>query len=164
MESSKTPAHKTISSRGFISTEEQELLRVIENFTDAIEKKDLEMIMSFYAPEIVAFDMMTALKYEGTSDWRKVWQQALPMMDGHLTSEMRDLSIDVAQDVAICHSLINVKLTGGSLNHDTWMRWTAGFHRTNGNWLITHEHTSVPVDTQTGKAMMDLVPEGPLKH
>lgn len=40
----------------------------------------------------------------------------------------------------------------------------AGFHKVNGRWLITHEHKSVPADMRTGRAMMNLPPDGTFTH
>ena len=41
---------------------------------------------------------------------------------------------------------------------DYWVRTTNAFRRVDGNWLITHEHVSLPVDLRTRTAVMDLVP------
>jgi ketosteroid isomerase-like protein len=41
---------------------------------------------------------------------------------------------------------------------DFWLRWTACYRKANGKWLITHEHVSVPVDMESGKALLDLKP------
>ena len=39
-----------------------------------------------------------------------------------------------------------------------WVRWTACFRKIDGNWLIVHDHVSVPTDFATGKALLDLEP------
>lgn len=41
---------------------------------------------------------------------------------------------------------------------DRWLRWTACYRKTNGKWLIGHEHVSVPADMGSGKAILDLEP------
>ncbi len=145
-------------------SEEAQIKQMLDSFAEAIEAKDIDRIMSFYSPDIVAFDMMAPLKHTGIRAWRKVWQAALPMMEGTMTSEMLDLNIDIGGDVAVCQALLNVKLQGNRQSYDTWMRWTAGLHRTDGVWLITHEHTSVPADMQTGRAMMNLQPDSSMTH
>ena len=163
MESQRS-TQKTYTSGQTQGNDEIYLRQLLDSFTEAIQTKDVDKIMSFYSPDIVAFDMMAPLKHEGILAWRKVWQAALPMMEGNMTSEMRDLTIDVGGDIAICQALLNVKLQGDRQNYDTWMRWTAGLHRINGQWLITHEHTSVPADMQSGRAMMNLKPDSSLRH
>jgi ketosteroid isomerase-like protein len=39
-----------------------------------------------------------------------------------------------------------------------WLRFTDGWKRSNGRWVVAHEHVSVPVDLATGKARLDLTP------
>ena len=41
---------------------------------------------------------------------------------------------------------------------DMWVRMTVGFRKINGKWMVTHEHTSVPFDAESGKASVDLKP------
>jgi ketosteroid isomerase-like protein len=41
---------------------------------------------------------------------------------------------------------------------DRWLRWTACSRKTNGRWLIIHEHVSVPADVRNGNAELDLKP------
>jgi ketosteroid isomerase-like protein len=61
--------------------------------------------------------------------------------------------------VAFSHSLNKV---GGTMKNgqksDRWLRWTACYRKTNGKWLIVHEHVSVPADVRSGKAVLDLKP------
>jgi ketosteroid isomerase-like protein len=39
-----------------------------------------------------------------------------------------------------------------------WVRATVFCKRSNHRWLITHDHTSLPVDFESGSVAMDLVP------
>ena len=76
-----------------------------------------------------------------------------------LDVEFPDVSITAGDDVAFSHCLHRVK---GTLKNgqqtDWWLRWTAGYRKTNGKWLIVHEQVSVPIDLKSGKAMLDLKP------
>jgi ketosteroid isomerase-like protein len=47
-------------------------------------------------------------------------------------------------------------MTNGSAV-DMWVRSTVCL-RTSGDWLIVHEHTSVPFDAESGRATLDLTP------
>jgi ketosteroid isomerase-like protein len=60
--------------------------------------------------------------------------------------------------VAFSHSLNHV--TGENRNGpvDGWVRVTVGYRKAGGNWLITHEHISMPFDMKTGKVPTDLKP------
>jgi ketosteroid isomerase-like protein len=39
-----------------------------------------------------------------------------------------------------------------------WVRATTCYRKIDGKWMITHEHQSVPFDTESGKASLDLEP------
>jgi len=41
---------------------------------------------------------------------------------------------------------------------DMWLRATSGLRKMNGKWLIVHDHVSVPIDFETGKAVLELKP------
>jgi ketosteroid isomerase-like protein len=65
--------------------------------------------------------------------------------------------IAAADDVAFSYCLHRVKGTLKSgQKTDWWLRWTAGYPKINGKWLIIHEQVSVPVDFKSGKAMLAL--------
>jgi ketosteroid isomerase-like protein len=48
-------------------------------------------------------------------------------------------------------------MTGGQ-EIDIWLRATVGYRKTDGRWLVVHEHVSVPIDMESGKALFDLKP------
>jgi len=41
---------------------------------------------------------------------------------------------------------------------DMWVRSTVCLRKSGGDWLIVHEHTSVPFDAESGRATLDLTP------
>ena len=45
---------------------------------------------------------------------------------------------------------------------DLWTRVTNCFRRIDGEWLMIHDHVSVPIDLATGKALLNLSPAKPL--
>jgi ketosteroid isomerase-like protein len=61
--------------------------------------------------------------------------------------------------VAFCHSLNGINATktdGGKV--DMWVRATGGLRKVDGTWKVTHLHSSVPFDVESGKASLDLKP------
>ena len=39
-----------------------------------------------------------------------------------------------------------------------WVRSTVCFRKVEGDWVIAHEHTSMPFDAESGKASVNLKP------
>jgi uncharacterized protein (TIGR02246 family) len=139
--------------------EEAAIKRVIEDGIKAVRDKNIEGVMSFYAQEVVSFDVVPPLRYMGAEAFRKVWEEVFFVYQGPIDYEMHDLIITVGDDVAFAHSLNRIS---GTLNTgqktDLWLRWTACFRKIGGKWLVVHHHNSVPVDLKTGRAVLDLKP------
>ncbi|WP_201364762.1 YybH family protein [Dictyobacter formicarum] len=139
--------------------DEAAIKRVIEGGVEAIRAKDLDGVMSMYAPELVSFDIVPPLQYVGADAYRKQWKEVFSLFPGPINYEMVDLSITVGDDVAFAHSFNRLSATlptGQKIGN--WLRWTACFQKMNGKWLIAHMQASVPVDLEHGKAVLDLKP------
>ena len=139
--------------------EEAEIKRVFEGGVEALRAKDLDGIMSIYAPELVSFDIVPPLQYVGKDAYRKRWEETFSSFQGPMGYEIHDLSITVGDDVAFTHSLnrMSATLTTGEQTN-LWLRSTACLRKINGKWLIVHTQVSVPVDLETGKAVLSLKP------
>jgi len=141
------------------ATNEEAIRDLIDSYVNAIRNHDIEAVVSAYAPDLVAFDVVPPLRSVGAERYRKVWQEVFAMLEKPIPYDIRDLSISAGDEVAFSHSL---NRNGGTMKNgrklDLWLRWTACYRKIDGNWKITHMHASVPVDLQTGKAMAELKP------
>ena len=139
--------------------DEAEIKRVIEGWAETFRARDIDGIMSIYARELVSFDIVPPLQYVGTGAYRKRWEEVFSSFQGPIGYEIHDLDITVGDDVAFGHSLNRIS---GTMNTgqqtDLWLRSTVCFRKINGKWLIVHTQVSVPVDLQTGRAVLSLKP------
>jgi len=140
-------------------TNEAEIRQQIEKLVEAVRAADLERVMSFYARDVVTFDIVPPLQKIGADAKRKNWMGVFATYRRPLGYEIHDLNIIARDDVAIARSLNRVSgvLTNGT-PIDQWLRWTACFWKMDGIWLIMHDHVSVPTDFATGRALLDLKP------
>ena len=139
--------------------DEAEIKRVLEGGVEAVRARDIDGVMSIYAPELVAFDIVPPLRYVGADAYRKPWEEVFSSFQGPIGYEIHDLSITVGDDVAFTHSLNRISGTM-NIGHktDLWVRCTACLRKINGKWLIVHTQVSVPVDLEHGKALLSLKP------
>jgi ketosteroid isomerase-like protein len=139
--------------------DEAEIRRRIGKLAEAVRAADLETVMSSYAPDLVTFDIVPPLQKRGAAGKRTNWMDVFATYQSPLGYEIRDLTVTVGDEVAFGHSLNHVS---GALKNgnkvDQWVRWTTCFRKLGGNWLIVHDHVSVPTDFATGKALLDLQP------
>lgn len=136
-----------------------EIERLLENWAEAARQGDLEAIMAAYAPDVRAFDAIVQLQFKGAEAYRKHWQMCVEMCAGPMIFEIHELAIEAGGDVAFAHFLVRCGGTGPDGKEQTgWMRGTSCCRRTDGRWLIAHEHFSAPFDMESGKALLGLEP------
>ncbi len=141
------------------ANDESAIRELIDGLVRAVRAKDINGVMSAYAPGIVAFDIVPPLQYVGAEAFRKPWQEVFESYRDPIHYEVRDLSITAGDGVAFSHGLNRI---GGTLKNgqktDLWLRWTACYRKIDGKWSIVHLQASVPIDLKDGKAMLDLKP------
>jgi uncharacterized protein (TIGR02246 family) len=146
----------TISNR---TNDEAAIRQAIDRFANAFRAKDVDGCMAVFAPDIVSFDILPPLQAVGAEAFVKHWHGFFESYQGPLHAEFPDVIVAAGNDVAFSYCLHRIvgTLKSGQKT-DFWLRWTAGWRKTSGKWLIVHEQVSVPVDFGSGKALMDLRP------
>lgn len=125
----------------------------------AFEARDLNGIMALYAPGVIAYDAVPPLQFSGTDAYRKDYTTFLAQFKGRVRVSIPHVHVEQSGPVAYAFGLERLRgtMTNGT-KVDMWLRFTDGWKRQNGQWLVEHEHVSIPVDMATGKARMDLTP------
>jgi ketosteroid isomerase-like protein len=135
-------------------TGDEAQIRALEDrFAAAVSAKDLDAIMKVYLADetLFVFDVVPPRQYVGAAAYRKDWDDFLKGFDGPLKFELSDVAITVDGTIGFGHSIQRV--TGKDPKGqpiDVTVRVTDAYRKINGNWLIVHEHVSVPVDFATG--------------
>jgi ketosteroid isomerase-like protein len=148
-----------LATKKHTSSAESEIRSLIDGWAEAIRAKDINARMSNYAPEVVLFDVVDPLQYIGPQAVRRRALEWFSSFDGPLDFEHRDVSIAAGDSVAFCHSLNRIRGTktdGRAI--DMWWRASVCLRRIAGQWMVTHEHQSVPFNVDTGRASIDLKP------
>jgi len=136
-----------------------EIEQQLENWKQAVLSQNLEKIMTHYAEDVRAFDAIAELQFTSRSQYQAHWQRCLEMCT--MTKfEISHIDIKVNGDLAVCFFLNQC----GGIDDKTgeeqvgWMRATQVYQQQNVQWLIIHEHFSVPFDMETSAAMFHLTP------
>jgi ketosteroid isomerase-like protein len=139
-----------------MSSEEQ-IEHLIRQQEAAVQRKDMDGAMVNYAKDVVSFDVVDTLQKVGVAACRQRLENWLSQFPGSFSYKIEQLSITANEDLGFCNSFNHVK--GRLENGDEIdMRWRATicFKRENDKWFIIHEHSSVPFDPKTGKALIKL--------
>jgi uncharacterized protein (TIGR02246 family) len=127
-----------------LSREDAQIRERVDTLAQALRAKNINALMAHYAPDVVVFDLMP-LQTHGVDAYRKNFEAWFASVQGPIDYEIRDLRIVVRDDVAFCRYLGHVKSrrkTGEK--NDYRVRVTTDLQKMNGQWMVTHEHVSIP--------------------
>jgi ketosteroid isomerase-like protein len=139
--------------------DEAKIRQRVDKVVEGIRAKDLEGLRQVYATDVVSFDVEPPLQHVGIEAKLKNWAKVFTFFQD-VTYELRDLSLDVGDDVAFGHGFgrLSGTLGNGMATSGMWVRGTFCFRKIDGNWLIAHDQASVPFDIASGKGVVDLEP------
>jgi uncharacterized protein (TIGR02246 family) len=137
------------------TAQDQAAIKALEDkFVTAFNAKDTKTIMSLYVPDqsLIVFDASVPLHYTGADAYTKDWSDFWTMFPGAAKIDMTDLDITVGGNVGYGHSIQHATMADKKgKKMEMTVRVTDGYKKVNGQWLISHEHVSVPVNFATMK-------------
>jgi ketosteroid isomerase-like protein len=139
-----------------VGARDEAAIRALENrLIEANRSKDTAAAMRLYASDtnVVIFDVVPPRQFLSKGNWEKNVDGYFALFDGPAGLEITDLSITVDGNLAYAHMIqhfFGKTKEGGSV--DLSARVTDVYRKIAGRWFIVHEHVSVPVNLETGKA------------
>lgn len=131
----------------------------LENWKQAVISQDIDLIMRQYDDNVRAFDAIVALEFKGRDAYQTHWQSCLEMCK-MTRFEIDHIQIEADGNLAVCSFLNHC----GGIDEKTgeeqsgWVRGTQVYQKRAGQWLIVHEHFSLPFDMESGAALFNLSP------
>ncbi len=143
------------------SKSESEIRALEHELSKAIREGDSAKIMSFYTDDVRAYDMMPPLQFINKRSYQKeAWEDCFSnVFQFPVEFEQHDLRVHADGDVAYSHCIIHMRgQTRDGQVMEAWTRNTTGWEKVEGQWLIVHEHNSVPLDKESGMGLMNSAP------
>jgi ketosteroid isomerase-like protein len=124
----------------------EEIRKVIEARYDRLAAGDVPGMLAFYAPKVVQFNLAPPLASSMDGNDPGPLTQWLTTFESPPRRTATQVEITASGDVAFATSIDSMTATpkGGDSPFTMWYRVTLGLRRLNGEWLIVHEHASVP--------------------
>ncbi|MEU7858665.1 nuclear transport factor 2 family protein [Nonomuraea sp. NPDC049141] len=136
-----------------MTTNDAEVRAFLESRVAACQTKDIDRLMSHYSADIVYYDVVPPLQFAGSDEVRGNFVRWFDEYDGPIGLETHDLTVVTSADVAFAHMLhLDRGTRKNGLQSAIWVRSTVCCRRSNDQWLITHEHISVPINPQNLQA------------
>ncbi|GAA2845219.1 YybH family protein [Nonomuraea rubra] len=135
---------------------EAEVRRVHERWYAGTAARDLDGMMAAIADDVVSYEQEAPLQHVGVDAVREVCARGLDLAgDARVTLAVPELKVLVREDLAVSWGLDLVRVGESG---ESWSRGTRVFERRGGEWVMVHQHLSVPYDPATGEAKTGLRP------
>jgi ketosteroid isomerase-like protein len=138
-----------------------EIRKVIDGRYDRLAAGDAHGMLAFYAPQVVQFNLAPPLGGSVDGHDPAPLTQWLGGFEAPPRRTATQVEITVSGDVAFATSIDSMTATpkGGDAPFTLWYRVTLGLRLVDGEWLIVHEHESVPFYMDGSlRAAVDLEP------
>lgn len=130
----------------------KKILTQIQKWDDALKNNDLEKMTQHYADDISLFDVSSQLN--GLEQYKTELEKVSPYFTSSMDIRRRDIKIHVSGDFAFlyCYTkLENPQLS--SILQMPWCRTTLCLQKKDEQWILLHQHISIPVNILTKKAI-----------
>jgi ketosteroid isomerase-like protein len=117
----------------------------IEAWAAAVRARDMAGILRNHANDMVMFDVPPPLHLRGIAAYEASWPQFFDASPKPIRFDIMDLQITAGSDVAFAVALMRCAMIEGG-NVDLDFRLTVGLRKIGGQWIVTHEHHSVPAE------------------
>lgn len=139
-----------------------EVKDVLENYKTAIAERNVEKLLSIYADDIHIYDCWGSWELVGISHWREAvidWFNDLKKEGNILQIVFNDLVVEENVNIAFVHCCVTFaayKEDSQEKLRQMTNRFTFGLRKENESWNIIHEHSSLPINMETGKGIFNL--------
>lgn len=129
------------------SEDELAVRNVIESWIAAVRRRDYEGILRNHSSDIVMFDVPPPFQIEGIEAYKKSWDMFFSWSNEPIPFDVTEMKIIADTDVAFAIATMRCAepgTNGEQIGLD--FRLTIGLRKIDGQWIITHEHHSVPAE------------------
>ena len=137
-----------------MSSHETDVKALLEERVEASRTKDIDRLMSLYSDDVVYYDVVPPLQFTGREEVRRNFLRWFDGYEGPIGLETHALTVASGDgDLAFAHMLhLDSGTRRNGMHMGIWVRSSVGLRRSDGRWLITNEHISVPIDPENLQA------------
>ena len=124
---------------------EAAIRELVESWARAVRAKDLDGILANHSTDILMFDVPPPLQSKGIEAYKKTWELFFSWSNDPVVFDIKDMDIIAGTDVAFVAALM--RCAGTEKNGERIeleFRLTIGLRRIGDQWMVLHEHHSIP--------------------
>ncbi len=127
------------------TTDEAAIRELVENWARAVRAKDLDRILAHHSADMLMFDVPPPVESKGIEAYKKTWDLFFSWSDDPVVFDIKNMDIVAGTDVAFVAALM--RCAGTEKNGERIeleFRLTIGLRKIGGQWMVLHEHHSIP--------------------
>lgn len=123
---------------------EIQVRQLVENWAKAVRDGDLQNILAHHADDIVMFDVPKPFQSVGIEAYRETWDLFFRYTKPGVF-DIQQLNIFADDHIAFCFATMKCADKSNSADFvELDFRLTIGLKKINDEWIIIHEHHSIP--------------------
>ncbi|HEX3589373.1 MAG TPA: nuclear transport factor 2 family protein [Pseudonocardiaceae bacterium] len=125
-------------------TDEQRIRDLIEHWAAAVHAGDLPTVLADHAADIVMFDVPPPYQgIRGIDAYRDSWPGFFRWQESGAVFTIESLEVTAGEDIAFAYGLLRCGTPADfEREPEQRLRLTVGLRKTDGRWVVTHEHHS----------------------
>jgi ketosteroid isomerase-like protein len=127
------------------SADDAAVRATVERWADAVRTMDYPEILRHHDPNVLLFDVPPPVQSAGLDAYRRSWDLFFSWSHDPVVFEIDEMTVTAGSDVAFVAAVI--RCSGIETNGERvslTVRLTVGLRKIAGQWMILHEHHSVP--------------------
>ncbi len=138
-----TPA--TLTNDAGPDADEAQVRALLHRWAEATRTGRQDEVLARHAPDVLVYDVLPPLQYDGADAYRRSWDEWQPETAGPGRFAWHDLRVTAGADVAFAHGLIHCGYTtpDGRAVEDR-VRATFCLRKAPDGWVVAHQHISMP--------------------
>lgn len=118
---------------------ENEVRAIVQNWAKAISEGDRAAILAHHSADLLMFDFAGTVK--GLAAYDKTWDFFFANPLGPISFVPREIAVSTSDGIAFASCMVHCEGTSAG---PVDLRLTTGLRRVGAEWVIVHEHHSVP--------------------
>jgi uncharacterized protein (TIGR02246 family) len=126
-------------------SDEAEIRALVERWSAGVRDQDRAEIRKDHDDDILMFDVPPPFHSRGIEEYMATWETFLSSSEKPVTFNFTEVEVTAGVDVAFATAVghcVNIDKTGQ--REPLKFRLTMGLRKIGGQWIVTHEHHSLP--------------------
>ena len=134
-----------MSATGIGTKDEAAIRDLIEKWAKAVRNKDIDGILANHSPDILMFDVPPPIQSKGIAVYKRTWDLFFEWSRDDPAFDIQEINITAGGEVGFVTALMRC---AGKTTHESGLdfRLTVGLRKIDGQWIVTHEHHSIPAE------------------